>query len=313
MGSSINSSLHRTPGRGEQLFKHCRPQHLPGMGKTIRIGTLSEYRSNENQAVRDKDEGLFRVSLKLGDGLPISQSWLRNATLDTLQISWNSNNIEISNSVGLFEGRYSSGVISCDHDFEIQGWNGPELRLTGNVNLKLEAADAFVFCLSSNGLSGSVVNDASYSGRWSVLVDNVLLFKACLAEEIRKEIGAGRGVTRTAIGPDFSSLPHPLFDLPDLERTHLFLAHSVFTVKYKRKLIELKSVENDLPNDLRVLLDESTFTKPIEFKQEEEVRLVFRLGYRFGENCFWLPYKYEPIFVPSEAILPLICIHGLSS
>jgi hypothetical protein len=95
------------------LYKHCKSIHLPKVGGFVRLGTLSEYRSNENTFVNDAEEGIFHVSVCFPDVISVSKDWLRSVSIDTSPLATGTyrNNVRIQ----VFMGSLTAGsVFSID-------------------------------------------------------------------------------------------------------------------------------------------------------------------------------------------------------
>lgn len=164
------------------LYKHCEKIYLPQPGRSIRLGTLTEYRRNENVAIRDEHEGTFNFSLNFPAPTTIKIEAIKRVTLATspLIIGNHLNNVYARSFFGL----YTSGSLFSTAKVNILQRSEDDITLSGNINLHAEGADAWLLCLSASDAFGTTIHDAGYDSIWSILPGVVLDFAQHLVDGI---------------------------------------------------------------------------------------------------------------------------------
>lgn len=288
------------------LYKHCKAVHLPQPGQLMRLGTLSEYRRIENNAVRDEHEGTFRVSLAFPDRTPVAIDMIRRATLDTSPLGAGSSINNLRTNV--FYGWNTIGSVYSTDNVQIERGAEGEIWITGTVDMHFEGADAYVLCLSTSEEVGSVILDAGYDSTWSIKQGSVLEF----AEKLRSGLhsilmnNASQCFMRETIGP----MNAPGFSPPP---TNEHMAHTVsveiWDVMYDDRRIDVSSqITGQTVSDVHARLDRSAAIKPTSFSNEREVRLLLRplaIDRRSGKR-YLFPNHLTPVFLPVEPLLSFI-------
>ncbi len=286
------------------LYKHCKEIHLPQSGRNIRLGTLTEYRRNENVAIRDEHEGTYNLSLNFPARTTIKIEALQKFTLGTspIGIGSNINNIRAKS----FGGMYTAGSLFSTDNVIISQRTEEEITLSGNVNLHAEGADAWLLCLSASDILGSTVPDAGYDSIWSILPGSVLDFARHLAGHLRSLVNGGRHFSRETVGL-FNA---PGFPPPTPGDYMLFgVVGEIWQVTYRNRFIEISSdISDEIIQDAHRCLDMSASIKPISFSHEKEIRLIFRpnvIDIQRGLR-FLFPNYLEPVFLPFDPFLRFI-------
>lgn len=286
------------------LYKHCKKIHLPQSGSSIRLGTLTEYRRNENVAIRDEYEGTYNFSLNFPTATTIKIEALEKVTLGTTPLSLGiyGNNIRARS----FGGVHTSGSLFSTDDVTILERTEEEITLSGNVNLHAEGADAWLLCLSTSNILGSTIPDAGYDSIWSILPGNVLDFARHLARHLKSLVIGGGCFSRKTIGP----LNAPGFAPPPLGNHMVFgVSVEIWQVTYRDRFIEIVSdVSDEIIEDVHRCLHRSASIKPSSFSHEQEIRLICRPTFvdsRSGQR-FLFPNYLEPLLVPFDPFLNFI-------
>lgn len=293
------------------LYKHCKAAHLPKKGGFIRIGTLSEYRTQENQAVADVEEGMFRVSLHFPSTQTISLDDFNAATLGTysLRIGENQKNIELQT----FHLAKTEGIVTASDNTKISELTKTHVKIKGTVDLLSEGADAFVLCFSENKETGEVIIDSDYKAVWSVKPGHLVPFLSKVRVLIGREIAINKkGIQKdNTIGP----LVAPGF-LPSKKKDLKFwVTCELSRVAYLPRKIEVTSNNiKDIRSDVRTCIDWSASIKPEEFSRETECRAIYRPCFT-KENCPFhlLPNMLDPLFLPFDTLIPHLEIHEQGS
>ncbi|MDE9451723.1 hypothetical protein J3R80_14720 [Aliiroseovarius sp. Z3] len=300
-GSNANPILPKGDNvfRLGTLYKHCKSIHLPAQDTSIRIGTLSEYRINENRAVRDEYEGKFRVSLKFKDRMEVSKTWLNRLTFGTIPFgSKVSQNIVTK----VVSGTRTVGMVSSTGQFELQDVFEDRTQIEGCLDILFEGADAWVLSFSRS--QDSVINDSSYDSCWSLKPENMSSFLQAITRELWGEVVGGNYISEDTVGP--TGLPG--FGVPKMRGLRLSMFDDIQDVKYSDKIILPQCEDEDSIRTTHLAIDESAFTKPLHFKNEEETRVIIRPCYSVNVSSprYLLPNYLRPVLIPARSILDLI-------
>lgn len=194
------------------LRKDCMLEHVPDVGRFLRIGTISDYRKTENQFIRDEDEGKFNFALKFLDGPVLSSRWLERATFGLWRGGAASHHYSgIGNGhVQIVTSDLTTGVLTMTEDNARSFQSGENFTMTGSLELEYESADAFVFCVTESVNKSSVIESEDYNGRWYIPNRNIVEFGMSLAAEISKKVSNGEGISKDTLGPlNMPGFPFP--------------------------------------------------------------------------------------------------------
>lgn len=283
------------------LYKHCKGIHLPQAGAAIRLGTISEYRRIENDAVRDKHEGTFRISLNFPRQTRVGIINLRRATLDTspLGAGTHDNNLRVVT----FNGDYTTGCVYSTDSVTIEKRTEEDIYLSGTVNIFAEGADAYVLCLSRSNTPGSVIRDPEYNAIWSIRPGCVLGFVRDLSAHLHTFLSEGDYFSGETIGPFHAPGFSPP---PQSEYLGFGISSEIWQIIYRDRTIEVKTdITEEIIRDIHQSLDNSAIIKPLSFSHEEEVRVLFRpvlVDKRDGKR-YLFPNYLKPALVPFEPFL----------
>ena len=286
------------------LYKHCKEIHLPQSGRNIRLGTLTEYRRNENVAIRDEHEGTFNVSLNFPVPTTITVDALKKATLGTspLGMGHNIRNVRATS----FAGHHTSGSLFSSDDVVVSQRTEEEITLSGQVNLHFEGADAWLFCLSTSDVLESTILDSGYDSIWSIPPGSILDLAKHLASHLKLLVNGGRNFSSETIGP-FNA---PGFSPPTPGEHMVFeVTAEIWRVKYRNRVIDISSdISEEIIKDVHGCVDKSASIKPESFSHEQEIRLIFRptvIDRRNGQR-FLFPNYLKPVFVPFDPLLSFV-------
>ncbi len=291
----------------DRLYKHCESRFLPEAGRKLRIGTLSDYRTHENEKVRDIAEGKFFHTLRFDGSRLIRKSWLSDICFGVPGISITGIG-EARNNVagGIFVGSEVIGVVQTTDDIRTIEFTADAVRLEGSLNIEFEGCDAFVFCISTKREHGSVINDDDYDACWSISADDLGEFQRRMAISL---ISKAEGIKEETIGPVVSPPFDPFRMLGDPSPS-LRLHPSFSKIIYRSKSALISEGTEVSREEIKNLLDCSARTKPLEFESESEYRFIFQpsLVSSDGQRMVPLPNYCEARLIDCEPFLDLIRI-----
>lgn len=141
------------------LYKFCPAEYDITNGcNTIRFGTLYDYRTIENELLRDEGEGRFTYKLTFPTLTKVSNEWISAIEMD------GSGNISIDELAMTNDGTYIKGI-----------------DLTGSSH------NCWIFCASKSPESVGNISEA-HQNKWAIPGENIATFAAHLSELIRSEI-----------------------------------------------------------------------------------------------------------------------------
>lgn len=294
----------------DRLHKHCAREFLPRKGGKLRIGSLSDYRKIENEAVLDRSEGMFYIKLNFDGQEEFSNEWIRDISFESISSLDGPKESRRNLFSRGFRGRDCGGVISAIDDLERKTHADGKNRILGSIEIEFESSDAFLFCMSRGGEVGSVIHDAEYDASWSILRSEVKEFEYLLGECIIKHIEEnGEGILRSTVGP-FAA---PGFYFPNAEEypnyRYTVLTKS-FDVEYTERAIDVHRESDIAVNDLKNMFERSAEIKTCEFRSEDEFRFIIRPVFGGGDGYFFLPNHCEPILIDCDPFLDFIRVEG---
>lgn len=289
------------------LYKHCKAKHVPEKGRFLRIGTLSDFRRQENKFVQDKDEGSFSVNLNFDGKVRVSKEWFQSVTFraSLLELFGFPAGGRFSNNTSFkqFKGIRTTGIITGGESVNILEDQQSHLVLEGTIGIRLVLHDAHVFCLSSTSEIGSVILDSEYTHVWSVDRKNVKEFVDRLVELVGEAFTRENLITDIPTGGIHHNTAIPLH----LREKSKFVNDFVMSnVHYMEKDIKVRSEGDIMLPQLYSILDNADRIKPLRFCSEAEERLVVRSGWDVEGTFFPIANELRPIFVSCDSLLDLM-------
>jgi hypothetical protein len=283
------------------FFKHCESRFIPKSGRSLRVGTLSSFRTEENEFVRDEQEGRFSVSLAFNSAVRLSKAWFEAITFGT-SILHKAPGVFLGNYVTKpFQGIHSRGIVSSVDACRVLENTDDSIRLSGSISLLYEQFDAFIFCLSRSREKGSVILDESYDSVWSLPEVNLDDFMKILADLILKEIRGGGGI---AYGDRVNSMSNIGAKLPKDGYTILDCVYA--KVEYSEKVLHVSGSGSPTVSDVANRFERAAFIKPPDFSCESEVRLYFCPLWKSEEGLSPIPFRLKPLLLDCERLVHLI-------
>lgn len=296
------------------LYRHCKTKDLPRIGSTIRLGTLAEFRTNENAAVRDKDEGLFRVSLTFASDTNVDCDKLKRLTLGTAPEVAGFHDSNLTTQV--FAGNFTTAAIHCTDDDLFIGQsamnvdaNVPQqkfISLRGTINIMAESADAYLLCFSRSNRPKSVIMDSAYDAMWTLPAGNISQFANKMVVLLAEVLKQGGCLSDKTIGP----LNAPGIAAPPVgDGFFPAVEVSIAAVQYRDKEMLLsRDLTEDLISEVHERIDNSPIIKPRAFEHEDEVRMIFRpvMIEKATGNCYLFPNYLNPQFILADRLMELV-------
>lgn len=253
------------------LVKSCFKKDNILKRKTIKIGSLFEYKKTEQQQIADTDEATYEINFNIAD-IDLPQDFLNDIQ-------------EIPHS-------YSGVKIN---DFFIRGpsTTKPKHVYYNRIDMSLNIANSnrFVFCIShlkKPSLSDKIFSE--YDDKWFISNQKIKSFTKILKNELKKEIK-----NLTASGGN-------IFDYPvDLKSLHVNCIVQKITYMQRNLSITNKNYA-ELVETAPNLLKGIRFIKPVSYKHEHEIRFCFDI---FSQGKLLHP-TVDFIIIDASEIIKLI-------
>ncbi|EEW3262251.1 hypothetical protein [Escherichia coli] len=253
------------------LVKSCDERDNILIRKTIKIGSLTEYRDTEKEEIADKDEGYIFMTFNLsGIDLPAH-------LFNQMSSSFNSDNKFYTEELIV----YPHSKLATDYLFI------DKFKATAS----LSKYNRFVFCISllEDPLEcKSIFKD--YNDYWHIKLEDL--------EKVANEIAQSLILT---IGKRIQN-GESLFDR-EVTKDTLHLEWEATQIKYTERNIQIENKEVETnPKQVIDWLSHSYMLKPQKFRHEKEFRFVFD----FYQNGRLLIPKINSIIIPADNIIPFV-------
>lgn len=253
------------------LVKSCYQQDNIWRRKTVKVGTLTEYRDTEDKQIADKEEGIIRLFFDLKD---FHMSYELMHHLNSRDLSGNDFFMK-----KVILGGHS--VMFSNHLFF------PIYQAEST----LTKANRFIFCISYLSQASECEKIfEKYDDYWHLDYSKARFFGEILAKSVLAEV-----IKRTAEG-------EVMFTSDD-EQGELTIRWHFSNISYTERDIHINNsrLYTDQHKIVRWLL-EGHLVKPDIFSHEKEVRYVFDI---FRNNKLLTPLN-KPLFVNAEELLNLV-------
>lgn len=224
------------------LVKSCHNKDNVLNSKTIKIGTLLEYREIESQQIVDKEEGFYNLSIDI-EGKALS--------IDTFNLLSSADH----------------ALIKLNGSFHIRGieplfnYTVVDYKAVSNI----ESLNRFIFCISKLAKyedSTSLFKD--YDSYWFLDFSDKEYFIKSLEKSLFKEVKA------------LIEKGEKVFNKKEINIKKLkiksYFQEIIYTDReYKINNDNLKIIKNDLSEIFKNI----KFIKPSRFKKEQELRIIF--------------------------------------
>lgn len=244
------------------LVKSCSAKHNVCNSKTLKIGTLHEYRETESEQIADKEEGFFNIIFDIND------KFVDRDLFNHLNYSHNSNlNAYIEN-------------LTIKYPFE------NFIRIDYKARYNWVNNNRFIFCISKlENHEDSVSIFPDYDDYWYVSLFKKELFVKALEEALFNKI-----VEDLVDGKQ-------VFHKPIVDISKLEIKSHYQDILYKDRDLYLDNHNIDtMKNDLIGIFNDIKYIKPDIFKDEYEFRIVFDF---YEDGCLLNPIV-KSIIIPDN-------------
>lgn len=237
------------------LAKNCFTKDNLKTRKTIKLGTLYEYRKIESAQIVDKGEGKFSFFLKFDGEVDIERRWF----------------------VLLFQGLISLGGDECYpripgafngiiHRLEMVSGNERFVKVRdSSVDIHREALNGFVFCMSQiRKLRDAVGLFPDYDDCWYITATKAHNLAVVLSELLRDRVTSGRQSGNHIVDPHIS-----------LENLSVYCRHEL--VSYLGREIHISDASVFTADHFMSKVSDMAFVKPPSFMPEKEYRFSFTI------------------------------------
>ncbi len=252
------------------LVKSCFKRDNIRKRKTIKVGTLTEYRDTEEQQIADKEEGMIDLSFDLNHfhmPLPLFNDLNRI--------------FHSQSSFKLKEVKLQPNPLFKNYMYA-EKYHGTTSLIKFN---------RYIFCISELDKPDLCKNIfEKYDDYWYFPKDRTKLFGDSLAssilDEISKRVRSGEEIFTT------NDITHPL--------EIRWYCNKIWYTPRKIFIDNAKLYKEC--NDIVYWLREGHMVKPDDFQHEKEVRFIFDI---YSNGGLLQPLN-KPLFVSAEKFLPLI-------
>lgn len=141
------------------LYKFCPEEFDITKGcNTLRFGTLYDYRTHENEKLRDAGEGKFAFNISFPEVTKVSHKWIAAIQMDI------------------------AGTIDMGY-FEIN----QDCAYVKNINMEGSSHNCWIFCVSTSPDSAGNISE-THQSKWEIPGENVNSFVNHLASLIWSEV-----------------------------------------------------------------------------------------------------------------------------
>lgn len=250
------------------LVKSCSKGRNPKQCGTLKIGSLTEYRDSENKEVEDREEGFYRINLDL------KKKWISVNLFNHLNGAHDSSLSASIYHLGM-NGNYDGGVI-VDYQADYS-W----------VNL-----NRLIFCITKvENVDDAKGIFSGYDDSWSISYNKITWMKNAMGEAILEQVKDRVAKGELIFGSNVS------------DPNKLTIRSYAQDIIYQERDLHLGNSDIDAMSDTLISLFENVkFIKPVNFKKEKELRLVFDFYYN-GDIVF---PQINSLIIPAGSVVPLI-------
>lgn len=237
------------------LAKNCFTKDNLKTRKTIKLGTLYEYREIESAQIVDKGEGKYSFLLKFDGVVEIERRWFNLMFQRMIQLGDDEHHPQIP---GAF-----SGLIK---HLETVGGNEQIIKVrNSSVSIHREALNGFIFCMSEvRKLRDAIGIFPDYDDCWYMTATKAHNLGVALSELLRERITSGRQSGNHIVDPNIS--------LQDLS---IYCRHE--PVSYLGREIHISDVSVFTADHFMRKIWDMAFVKPPSFLAEKEYRFSFTI------------------------------------
>lgn len=237
------------------LAKNCFTKDNLKTRKTIKLGTLYEYRKIESAQIVDKGEGKYSFLLKFDGVVDIERRWFSLMFQGMIKLGEDEHYPRIP---GAF-----NGLI---HNLEMVGVNEQIIKVrNSSVSIHREALNGFIFCMSEvRKLRDAIGIFPDYDDCWYMTATKAHNLGVALSELLWERITSGRHSGNHIVDPDIS--------LQDLS---IYCRHE--PVSYLGREIHISDASVFTADYVMRKIWDMAFVKPPSFLAEKEYRFSFTI------------------------------------
>ena len=254
-GGSCSLPSLRKVGIEMLLAKNCFTKDNLKTRKTIKLGTLYEYRKIESAQIVDKGEGKYSFLLKFDGVVEIERRWFNL----------------------IFQGLMNLGGVDCHpripgsmigviHHLEMVGGNEQVVKVrNSSASIHRESLNGFIFCMSQvRKLRDAVGIFPDYDDCWYMTATKAHRLGIALSELLRDRITSGRHSGNHIVDPHIS-----------LENLSILCRHE--PVSYLGRKIHISDTSVFTADHFMRKISDMAFVKPPSFLAEKEYRFSFTI------------------------------------
>lgn len=251
----VHFSLLRKVGIKMLLAKNCFTKDNLKTRKTIKLGTLYEYRKIESAQIVDKDEGKYSFFLKFDGTVEIERRWFSLIFQSIIGIGDDVRHPRIPGAMSAFV-----------HNLEIVDSNEQTIRVrNSSASIHREALNGFIFCMSQvRKLRDAVGIFPDYDDCWYMTASKAHDLGVALSLLLRDQIISGRHSDNHIVDPHIS-----------LENLSIHCRHEA--VNYLNREIHISDTTVFTVDHFMHKIWNMAFVKPPSFLPEKEYRFSFTI------------------------------------
>ncbi|UXV17253.1 hypothetical protein N4P55_15215 [Pseudomonas fluorescens] len=237
------------------LAKSCFKKDNLKTRKTIKLGTLYEYRKIESPQIVDQDEGKYSFQLSFDGTVEVERRWF---------------NLMFQGAIALGDDMHypqiPGSMSAAVHNLEVVGRNDQTIKVrNSNVSIRREALNGFIFCMShvrKQRNARGIFPD--YDDCWYMAALKAQDLGVAISRLLRDRIVSGRHSGNHVIDPQV-----PLDDLA------IYCRHELVT--YLDREMHVSDSSALTVDYLMRKMSDMAFIKPPAFSLEKEYRFSFTI------------------------------------
>ena len=238
------------------LAKNCFTKDNLKTRKTIKLGTLHEYRKIESAQIVDNGEGKYSFFLKFDGTVEIEKPWFSLMFQGAIGIGDDEHLPRIP-------GAFSAAI----HNLEMVGGNDKIIKVrNSSASIHREALNSFIFCMSQvRKLRDAIGLFPDYDDCWYMTATKAHDLGVALSTLLRDRVISGRETGNHIVDPHI-----PLVDL---------------SIHCRHELVSYLGREIHISNSSLFTVDhfirkiwDMAFVKPPSFVAEKEYRYSFTIA-----------------------------------
>lgn len=266
------------------LAKSCSKKHNPKISKTLKLGTLHEYRETEIEQIADPDEGRLSFRLIFDGRVEIEKKWL--STITENAISFGTDSHAPIRFPGLLNAHFETLQIdNAENDAN-------KIALTdSSAIIHRESPNSFIFCVSHVRKTKDAVGIfPDYDDYWYIMSSRSQAFATRVGELLLKKIK--------------EEYQKGNFIIPkntNIESISIDIRHG--NVSYMPREIHIKN-EGDLTIDkfMSSMYNMAFIKPPTPFSKEKEYRFQYTI---ISEDEIICP-NVKNLIINAEPLLELL-------